>query len=366
MVIRNLLHTYRNDLATQRPDIATWRFARVLARFPLPNGMKSLLDSPSAIAHQKLIGKNDPFFMLANRHYLCRGLSKNERVEIARYSYSLIDQVLVPASDGVFIESGVQLWQSQSTDYRFEIRLQLGSDNLYEGGFSAVFYVNDQRVGVMSFALADGTTVGAEPGPVVIIGRNQTTSDRWYQKPLQDAFKQIALPYMMLASVAGIAQALGRDKFYAINETAHPHALDAASVNVMKASYSGFWEKYKAVPQRDGIVAMNVPLESTPLDQVSSNHRRRAKARREVMENVFNETAKSFSTLLATEKSGAAKHLNINSRQMPCAAAVALLSLGATLFASRFKSPDALGDQLAQSWVGTSTEFVNRFCTMLV
>ncbi len=104
MVIRNLLHTYRNDLATQRPDIATWRFARVLARFPLPNGMKSLLDSPSAIAHQKLIGKNDPFFMLANRHYLCRGLSKNERVEIARYSYSLIDQVLVPASDGVFIE----------------------------------------------------------------------------------------------------------------------------------------------------------------------------------------------------------------------------------------------------------------------
>jgi uncharacterized protein VirK/YbjX len=335
MVFRNLIQTYRSDLATHRPDVATWRLARVLARFPLPTGMKDLLDSPSAIAHQKLVGKNDPFFTLSNRHYLCRGLTKSERVEIARYSYGLIDEVLTPASKASVLSAGFQLWQAQPTEHKFEIRLMLGSDNLYEGGLSAVFFVNDQRVGVMSFALADGRTVGAGPGPVVIIGRNQTTSDRWYQKPLQDAFKQIALPYMMLASVAGIARAFGSSKLYAINEAAHPHALDAASTEVMKASYSGFWHKYKAEPVRDGIVAMNIPLESTPLDQVSSNHRRRAKARREVMENVYNDTAKSVQTLLENHKASEVVKSTAKSDFVPYAAALAVMALDATLIADQ-------------------------------
>jgi uncharacterized protein VirK/YbjX len=366
MVIRNLIQTYRSDLATHRPDVATWRLARVLARFPLPNGMKELLDSPSAIAHQKQVGKNDPFFTLSNRHYLCRGLTKSERVDIARYTYRLIDDVLVPASDATVLSTGISLWHSQPTDHKFEIKLQLGSDNLYEGGLSAVFFVNDQRVGVMSFALADGRTVGTEPGPVVIIGRNQTTSDRWYQKPLQDAFKQIALPYMMLASVAGIARAFGNTKLYAINETAHPHAMDSASIDVMKASYSGFWHKYKAEPQRDGIVAINIPLESTPLDQVSSNHRRRAKGRREVMDNVFNESAKSMSAVLPSEKANNTNGFRLNSGQVPCAAAMAMLSLGATLFADRFKSADAIGDQVVQNFASTATTLINQCCTLLV
>lgn len=298
MVIRNLLQTYRRDLLTHRPDIATWRLARVLARFPLPDGTKDLLNSAAASAHQKLVGKNDPFFALSNRHYLCQGLTKAKRVAIAQYTYSMIDQHLEPASKGALLTHGYVLWQAELTTHTFKIGLELGSDNLYEGGLSAVFYVNNERVGVMSFAIADGAIIGASPGPIVIIGRNQTTSDRWYQKPLQDAFKQIALPYMMLASVAGIAHSLGCKKLYAINETAHPHALDAASADIMKASYSAFWEKYKAVPQCDGIVAMNLPLESTPLDQVSSNHRRRAKGRREVMETVFSATSNSISIVL--------------------------------------------------------------------
>jgi uncharacterized protein VirK/YbjX len=338
MVIRNLIQTYRSDLSTQRPDVATWRLARVLARFPLPTGMKDLLDSPSAIAHQKHVGKNDPFFTLSNRHYLCRGLTKSERVEIARYTYGLIDEVMVPATNGKVLSTGIQLWQSQLTEHKFEIRLVLGSDNLYEGGLSAVFFVNDQRVGVMSFALADGRTLGAEPGPVVVIGRNQTTSDRWYQKPLQDAFKQIALPYMMLASVAGIARALGSQKLYAINEVAHPHALDAASTEVMKASYSGFWHKYKAEPVRDGIVAMNIPLESTPLDQVSSNHRRRAKARREVMENVYNDTAKSVQSVLEAHKASVSVKTTAKSGYVPYAAALAVMALDAALIADQLAS----------------------------
>jgi uncharacterized protein VirK/YbjX len=364
MVIRNLFQSYRHDLATHRPDIATWRLARVLARFPLPNGTKELLGSPSAIAYQKLVGKNDPFFVLSNRHYLCKGLTKAQRVAIAQYTYSMIDKRLNPASKGALLEGGYALWSAEPTDHRFMIKLELGSDNLYEGGLSAVFYVNEQRVGVMSFAIADGSMIGTDPGPVVVIGRNQTTSDRWYQKPLQDAFKQIALPYMMLASVAGIAQALGNTKLYAICETAHPHALDAASAEVMKASYSAFWDKYKAVPQCNGIVMMNLPLESTPLDQVSSNHRRRAKGRREVMDNVFTDTAKSVAALLPNADNSPSANTNEPLGGAACAAALMTLTIGTDEVFARNQIAYKFGEHIDHSLLSKVLGLTGQFGTM--
>jgi uncharacterized protein VirK/YbjX len=361
MVIRNLLQTYRHDLSTHRPDIATWRLARVLARFPLPPGTKDLLYSPAAIAHQKLVDKNDPFFALSNRHYLCKGLTKAKRVAIAQYTYNTIDRKLNPTSKGAILAGGYTMWSTNSTDHSFSIKLELGSDNLYEGGLSAVFYVNDRRVGVMSFAVADGAMIGAEAGPIVIIGRNQTTSDRWYQKPLQDAFKQIALPYMMLASVAGIAQAFGSTKLYAINETAHPHALDVASAEIMKASYSGFWEKYKAVSQYDGIVVMNLPLESTPLDQVSSNHRRRAKARREVMETIFTETTKSVASLLENAERIFAADANASRGGTACAATLISFTMIADQMFARHQAASKLGGYFDHSLLNDVAGLFGQF-----
>jgi hypothetical protein len=102
---------------------------------------------------------------------------------------------------------------------------------------------------------------------------------------------------MMIAAISGIAESLNIKSIYAVTEYGHPHG-DEKYVDLMKGSYSAFWEKYNAKPFRKGIVEMALPLESTPLDQVSANHRRRAKGRREIMAQVADATQRSFAALV--------------------------------------------------------------------
>jgi uncharacterized protein VirK/YbjX len=294
MLIGKLLETYGADLRMLSPVAATVRMARLLRRFPVLRQSSELLESASAKAHQQLLNKADPFFALAHKYYLSKNLTAQERLSAAESTYRFIDQRFCPEAKKLIAGTGYKLWEVSQNEHTFDLRLMLGNDNIYEGGLSAVFHFDSKRVGVMSFAVVDGTILGSAPGPAIWICRNQTTSDRFYQKPLQDAFKQIALPYMMLACLAGIGRGLGLDAIHAITEEVHPHNLDPEAGKLMAGSYSQFWTKYFAIPTKQGIVSMKIPLETTPLDQVSGNHRRRAKGRREVMENVSAETARLF------------------------------------------------------------------------
>jgi uncharacterized protein VirK/YbjX len=341
MVIGKLLGSYGADLRAHSPLIATARFARLLKNFSQTAKSKSLLVSPSAAAHQRAVGKSDPFFPLSHKHYLSKGLSAEERLAAATYTYEFIDQRIKPTVLNQVINGGYKIWQFTQNDHTFDLRLMLGNDNIYEGGLSAVFHVDDKRVGVMSFAIVDGIMLGAKPGPAILICRNQTTSDRWYQKPLQDAFKQIALPYMMLACLAGIGRGLNLGAVFAITEEAHPHNLDEQSAKLMSGSYSQFWTKYFSEPCGRGMVRMNIPLETTPLDQVSGNHRRRAKGRREVMENVSAETGTSFTACLIDPPAAKASASDSSVAQT---ATAALIPTGAALV--------ALAESLAPShWI---------------
>jgi uncharacterized protein VirK/YbjX len=294
MILRQLLQSFGTNLAKVGPASAVVRSVRVLQRGLKPSPeLRNVLASPTARQHQKFSSLNDVFFAISDRHYLCQTLTMPERLQSADYHYRFVDTQFDPAVIGVLGATGFPLWTANVNDHDFTIRLMYGNDNMYEGGLSAVFFVDNQRVGVMSFSIIEGAMFNLAPGPTVILCRNQTTSDRWYQKPLQDAFKQIALPYLMISAVAGIGRCLGQNHFLAVHEEAHP-ALKDTSASVMRRSYSEFWEKYGAVPLRDGLVKIALPLESTPLDQVSSNHRRRAKARRELMAQVSDVTAETL------------------------------------------------------------------------
>ena len=294
MILRLLLQSFRTNLSKVGPTSTMARSLRVLRHgLKATPQLRNVLESPSAQQHQKFADFNDNFFVISDRHYLCQTLTMQERLKSAEYHYGFVDKNFDPAIKSVLGTSGYPLWASTVNDHHFAINLMYGNDNMYEGGLSVVFFVDQQRVGVMSFSIIDGAMLGASAGPSVILCRNQTTSDRWYQKPLQDAFKQIALPYMMIASVAGVARALGKSDFFAVHERAHPAVKEGTSEG-MQRSYSEFWGKYGAVVQREGLMKIALPLESTPLDQVSSNHRRRAKARREVMTQVSDTSAETL------------------------------------------------------------------------
>jgi uncharacterized protein VirK/YbjX len=294
MILRLLLQSFGTNLAKVGPASAVLRSVRVLLRGLMPTPeLRNVLASPTARQHQKFSSLNDLFFAISDRHYLCQTLTMQERLKSADYHYRFVDAQFDSAVKNVLGTTGFPLWTANVNDHNFAIHLMYGNDNMYEGGLSVVFFVDNQRVGVMSFSIIDGAMFNLTLGPTLILCRNQTTSDRWYQKPLQNAFKQIALPYLMIAAVSGIGRYLGQNHLLAVNEDAHP-AWKVTSADFMRRSYSEFWEKYGAVPLREGLVKIDLPLESTPLDQVSSNHRQRAKDRRELMTQVSEITAETL------------------------------------------------------------------------
>ena len=295
MVFWHLIRSSWTELGTFGLVATCVRFARIVRRGIPHAESRHLLGSPSAQAQQKCTGTDDPFFAVSHHYYLCQTLSPKLRLKAAWDHYNFVDLHIDAALLNQIAAPGLALWSASTQDHQLEIRLMLGNDNMYEGGLSAVFLVDDQRVGVMSFSIVDGADFGVRPGPILLLCRNQTTSDRWYQKALQDNFKQIALSYMMLAAVAGVGQALGKEEILAICEDVHP-AFEDTSVNQMKASYSEFWAKYGATPLHSGIVRIGLPLATTPLDQVQSNHRRRAKTRRAVMNDIASASQKAFGT----------------------------------------------------------------------
>jgi len=301
MSLSIIARSFVADVLKVGPASACVRAARSIKLRDRPDEIAFLLGSAVIKTHREMVAKHDFFFPVSHKSFLNRRLDRNQRLRAARQSYEFIEHSFGPEDIAAMAGEGKALWAFSAGATNFSIRLMLGNHNMYEGALSAAFFLDNRHVGVMSFSVVDGTLFGLSPGPILLLCRNQTTSDRWYQKPLQDAFKHIALPYMMLGAVAGIAQALGLNEIYAITEDSHPHAEDG-SVDVMRGSYSAFWEKYNATAVQEGLVRFAVPLESTPLDQVSANHRRRAKGRREVMAAISEAAQANLSSWISDQR----------------------------------------------------------------
>ena len=105
----------------------------------------------------------------------------------------------------------------------FDIRLMVGTDNLYEGFLSAVAFIDGQRVCVMSFSYVDGALFGAPAGATLFVTRKQSGRHPEHLRAFARCFKHTSPPYFCLAALAGIARAIGAAEIAAIRARAHPH-----------------------------------------------------------------------------------------------------------------------------------------------
>jgi uncharacterized protein VirK/YbjX len=313
MIAQTLVKSFRADLDQKGFRSASVRMSRLVYRLPYQIlETRELIRTQSVQAHHDFLKAADPFFVHAHRDYLCSTLSSSERLAAALFHYRFVDRFFVPPGMQELANNGISLWQHVDNSNVFDIRLMYGNDNMYEGGFSLVFFVNSRRVGLMSLSVIDGSIVGLHPGPLVLVTRNQTTSDRWYQDCLQDAFGHIALPYLLLGSLTGLVSAFKLGSFAAVLESAHPAARNA-NVELMKTSYSTFWAKFDCAPVRDGIVSVQLPLHARPLHEIAPKHRRRAKARRELMNTIGHSASKALESRLEAFTPGDGYSLQLSS-----------------------------------------------------
>ncbi len=253
---------------------------------------RELLTNPAMWLHIQSVAKDDLFFYVSHRHYLAQGLTRRQRVWLARYHYQHeVSRFRPEYHDEVYSGPGLSLWSERVGDTEFEIRLTPGADVLYEGGMSVVLYVDRRRVAVFSYSYVDRNTIfegtaGSRRAATMFITRKQLSADHEYQQVFHPAFDRCTAAHMCLAALGGVAVAQGYSSVAAIRPEVHP-SHNAERHSRFESAYARFWESLQARIRGRFAYELPVPMLLRPLEELSSKARRRAIRRRVHLERVL-------------------------------------------------------------------------------
>ncbi len=229
----------------------------------------------------------DAFGFVAHRSYLVQGLSPRERALAALQHYRNESAALDGSyHEAVYHAGGLRLWRLEDQGTAFELRLMPGNDVLYEGGLSVTFFVNGQRVAVLSYSNVDpallgwgappGGPGGEAPGLVPFVARRQSSREE-YRQAFTRTFGRGTPGHLAIAALEGIALAQGSTRLLGIPARQHPayRFTVARGCPGLENMYDGFWRSLSGEPG-ERAWSIPLPLQPTPLDELNSNNRRRA------------------------------------------------------------------------------------------
>jgi uncharacterized protein VirK/YbjX len=237
--------------------------------------------------HVVALPQPDAFGFVAHRSYLVQGLSPRTRARAALQHYRN-ESVALDASyhEAVYHRGGLCLWRHEHEGTTFEIRLMPGNDVMYEGGLSMTFFVNGQRVSVLSYSNVEPALLGfgtPQRGPgrgtprlVPFITRRQSSREE-FRQAFTRAFGRGTPGHLSIAALEGVALAQGSPRLLGIPASQHPvHRFAMArGCSGLENMYDRFWQSLSGHPGRLAW-SMPLPLQPTPLDELNSNNRRRA------------------------------------------------------------------------------------------
>jgi uncharacterized protein VirK/YbjX len=288
-VIAQLAAGFVDDARHRSLRAACVRVARVAASAVThPGLLRQVLADPTCRRHVAAVAPRDAFFFASHRSYLVSGLGRRARSRAALAHYRNETLALDREyQEAVYQGGGLVLWRRAHEETSFEIRLGPGSDVLYEGGLSLTFFVDGQRITVLSYSnvepsLLDGRRPPGDPdGPpeplLPLVARWQSSSHP-FRRAFTDAFGRGTPGHLCLAALEGIALAQGSRVLRGVPASRHP-ALplpDSGGLGHFESVYDGIWRSFAGA--RTGPLAWEIPLPlaPTPLAELTAKNRRRA------------------------------------------------------------------------------------------
>jgi uncharacterized protein VirK/YbjX len=130
-------------------------FLRVLAALRILLFPKSMLEFHSMELTSKLRNparKHDPLYFMIHNYHISKRFSLRQRVRVAmdHHQYELHNFDNEYAAH-VYRLNGLLLWERTVDDLKFELVLIATDDNRHEGDLSVILYVNNTRLGRMSY-----------------------------------------------------------------------------------------------------------------------------------------------------------------------------------------------------------------------
>jgi uncharacterized protein len=278
--------------------------ARVLRRGKLlfmPDIREKMLKNAAYQKHIENIDKNDSIFFLSHRHYLAKGLTTEQRSQTALLHYQHeINGFDKAYYNSVYCEDGLTLWSQNIDDILFDIRLMPGNDVLYEGACSIVFHINKARVCVVNYTLAPTDIFAIDKSKlktdcqlnenILFVSRKQSTGDHSYQKDFNRIFDRTTPAHLCFGALTAIALAQGHKTFIGIAPEVHPSINDDFA-KFFDVAYTQFWNSLDGEKVSPYGYLMDLPMAMTPLDELDAKARKRAIARRQHIDNVYEEAS---------------------------------------------------------------------------
>lgn len=244
---------------------ATWksnweyhRFQPSLKRFIRRNirPLKILLFIP---AHRKLLAtptyrnsidrhfNHDPFRYLSHKHYVRKGLSVKQRVELI-YRHSLYEANAWNADyfRAVHFGMGLELWRADKVGSSFNINLQVPSRNgMLEGDLEIVLRVDNRMLHRITFVW-----LAAESGEkaTIFVGRSQgvpRSQEAPGPKPevafRAFGFRPVFAQFFCFAALQGLARVARVDQIYGVRASDQIFVETRDDIDRFQRAYDDFW-----------------------------------------------------------------------------------------------------------------------------
>ena len=285
-IVRAIVQKAKADTRANGAHVALLRVVRSLRAFTIADEVLELFANEPYRRHEQAVVPDDRLFFLTHNAYMARGLTARQRMACAEVHYRHQATAFDGAfHDSVYDGSGLTLWAVEVDGVRYEVRLTIGNDVLYEGGLSTALLVDDVRVCVLSFSRVEGADIGQGPGPRLLVGRNQLDAGRDYQSVFNRAFNHSHPARFCFAAISGVALALGDSVVAGVRPEVHP-GYKAALAGTFEGTYRTFWESFSGTPIGPVAYEIPVPFALTPLADLSVKARRRAVLRRRHLDAV--------------------------------------------------------------------------------
>ena len=298
-VVMMLLSGFFSDCKKMSIPVGIIRLLRASKLLYMPQLRKQLLKNAAYQKHINKINKDDAIFFLSHQHYLARNLTSRQRAKAALFHYEHeVNSFDEEYFNAVYDKNGLTLWRKKVDDDIFDIRLMPGNDVLYEGGCSLVFHINDGRICVISYSVVEkeifsptsAELINENPPiqSILFVTRKQLTGDHSYQKVFNKAFDRTTPAHLCLGALTAIALAQGYHSFLGISPKMHP-SLKIEYQRNFDVAYTQFWDSLNGQAVSPYGHLIELPMQLTALEELDVKARKRAIARRQHIDDVYNQ-----------------------------------------------------------------------------
>lgn len=222
--------------------------------------------------------------------YLSANFKRATRLEslISHYRF-MNDRLGAAFCDGV-VQGNLMLWSGEQQGHRFSVHVSgpCAVSGHREGELTFTLGMDGADLYKLSFSIVSADVLsqpsGGAPrhrGHTLYIGRVQGVVGTFEQiKVATKACLDIAPPDLLMAAVAGMADALGIEVIAGVG-IEHSISSETIQQSSMSFDYTAFWDRYHGTKTRDGHHLMALPFPEKPIQAIAAKHRKRTLLKRE-------------------------------------------------------------------------------------